>query len=169
MNPTRSANKTDTIRSSTTSAEVDPGGGAEAEVGAAGRKAPLGARPPAAAIGAPHSLQNFSVAPLANPHVGHTCATAAPHSPQNLLPGTVSARQFVQTTCAPPLEPLTRPEWYPPRPPSGFSGGSAGPGCRYLGREVFGPVGRTLLRATAFSTDGLAASGRSRQDLGMVT
>src|SRR5947209_2671753 len=76
VNPTRSANSTDTSRRSAIGSTTTTGTGGWAAGAAA-----------TATSGDPHSPQNFVPGSLPAPHCEHGCASTAPHSPQNLRPG----------------------------------------------------------------------------------
>src|SRR4051812_12198622 len=88
VNPTRSANSSDTMRRSETGAA--PVAGAST-----GPAAVAGA----AVSGVPHSLQNL---PPVNgaPHVGHDTMIGVPHSEQNFAPGRLTAPQAAQLSSA---------------------------------------------------------------------
>src|SRR6266498_2333125 len=82
VNPTRSANSTDTSRRS-------------AE-GAGDREAAAGAGAPPRAE--PHAPQNLFVGGFGVPHDAHTLASGLPHAPQNLLVSAFSAPHVGQVT-----------------------------------------------------------------------
>src|SRR6266511_5260382 len=81
VNPTRSANSTDTSRRS-----EDGGAGAGLTV----------AVPRPAPTGVPHSPQNFSLPRTGAPQAAHAWASGFPHSTQNFLPAAFSVPQFGQ-------------------------------------------------------------------------
>src|SRR6266540_665866 len=107
VNPTRSANSTETNRRS------EPGsawGGRAADSGASAE---------------PHSPQNFTPGPFDAPQVAHTIARGDPHSPQNFRPTSFSVPQTEQIT-----QSSSR------RPPVRGSGERRGPGRdRGAGKE----------------------------------
>src|SRR5439155_17935831 len=76
VNPTRSANSTETSRRSAAGTWCS---GAEV----AGTEAPW-------PNGVPHSPQNFWPGGLTAPHDGHEFESVLPHSPQNFWPGGLS-------------------------------------------------------------------------------
>ena len=75
VNPTRSANSTDTSRRSETTGPAAGVGGATAGA--------------AAMSGVPHSAQNFAPASAGSPHAGHDWLTGAPQWMQNFFPAGV--------------------------------------------------------------------------------
>src|ERR1700720_264061 len=102
VNPTRSANKTDTSRRSATGADwVAAGSGA-----AAADTPGLGA--PASAV--PHSPQNFCPRGFAVPHEEQPSASPAPHSPQNFWPDGLSAEHREQIILGEGYRPRTGTE-----------------------------------------------------------
>src|SRR5437867_2280140 len=93
VNPTRSANKTETNRRSAVGATR--AGEATWDV------AELDAWPVPSARAEPHSPQNFSPGSFDAPQVGHPTASAEPHSAQNFRPARFSAPQDPQIMCSP--------------------------------------------------------------------
>src|SRR6266542_1476921 len=92
VNPTRSANSTETRRRS---AMADRGtGSARSRAGEAG----AGPAPPSAA---PHSPQTLCPGGFAEPQAEHVTCSGEPHSPQNFCPTGFSAPQLEQTTYMP--------------------------------------------------------------------
>ena len=84
VNPTRSANSTDTSRRSAA-------GGSDVMVGATGPGPGEGS-----ASEAPHSPQNFVPGVLGVPQAGQGRSSGLPHSPQNFRPGSFSVPQAEQ-------------------------------------------------------------------------
>src|SRR5206468_1654218 len=91
VNPTRSANSTDTRRRS-------------AEGGSRG-----GSRRPVPRSGVPHSPQNLTPGSLGEPQDGQATASGLPHSPQNFRPGEFTAPQLAQVTTSLSLPPGSGP------------------------------------------------------------
>src|SRR3989442_8598093 len=88
VNPTRSANSTETSRRSVSGASREAAGAASWSTAVW------------SPIGAPHSPQNFAPTTLGDPHEGQATARRAPHSPQNLRPGSLSEPHDVQRMCS---------------------------------------------------------------------
>src|SRR3954453_17936213 len=96
VKPTRSANRSETMRRSETGTAS---AGAAASAAATGGELATSAAVAAAPSDAPHSLQNFPE-PAAAPHCGHVAAMDAPHSEQNFAPARLAAPQLRQTSSA---------------------------------------------------------------------
>ena len=93
MNPTRSANSTETRRRSATGAGTKAG-------------APARAGSALCASDVPHSAQNFAAAGSCAPQDRHVRASAVPHSTQNFAPGMFSVAQLAQIIrCSAPSVP----------------------------------------------------------------
>ncbi len=97
VNPTRSANSTETRRRS------DTGGAVTAAAIRAGAAAIPGPTAPAAAreSDAPHSPQNLNLGSFGLPQFGQATTRAAPHSPQNLRSAGLSVPQLEQIKAYP--------------------------------------------------------------------
>src|SRR5947207_8145376 len=102
VNPTRSANRTETSRRSIT----EPGWGVGSEPDPGVGKGRPGVEVPDAALrSAPHTPQNLSPGSLAPPQAGQAMARVAPHSEQNRLSGRFSVPQFGHVTLLTPPGP----------------------------------------------------------------
>src|SRR5436189_3116692 len=87
VNPTRSANRTETRRRSAVGAAAG---------GASGGPTTGAERAAASPSGDPHSPQNLTPGSFAAPQTGQPTASARPHSPQNFLPALFAAPQLEQ-------------------------------------------------------------------------
>src|SRR5439155_23402931 len=99
VNPTRSANSTETSRRSA----------AGAGAGSAGLVAWAVAPVPPPFSPEPHSPQNLAAGGLAEPQAGHARARRFPHSKQNLRPASFSLPHTLQRTLAPGARPVGSP------------------------------------------------------------
>src|SRR6266511_3643759 len=110
VNPTRSANSSETSRRSAVAAgcRVRPPGSRTEVV-----ERPVAEFPPRAV---PHSPQNLWPGGFAAPHEEQVMARAVPHSPQNFWPAGFSAPHFEQPTHTPPGIELGTAASKPPDP-----------------------------------------------------
>ena len=98
VNPTRSANRTETRRRSATGAARGPGSGTDGCPGVEAAAASVAGDDEGIVTASvfPHSPQNRTPGPLGVPQLGHGTARRVPHSPQNLRPTSLDAPQAGQ-------------------------------------------------------------------------